>query len=102
MTTFVPQADDGYEFRVIPAPLKADRIAGLRTDSDRMAYAWTMLLNEMADDGWDYVRADTLPNDNSADLTGTAPPTMTLLVFRRPFGLDSIVPGSPAAEHFAA
>ena len=72
-----------YEFTVVAAPAKAERVEGLRTDADRMAATWTELLNEMALDGWDYVRADTLPNLNSKDLTGTSPKTMTLLVFRR-------------------
>ncbi|WP_146204849.1 DUF4177 domain-containing protein [Jannaschia seohaensis] len=72
-----------YEFTVVAAPSKAERVEGLRTDAERMAATWTQLLNDMALDGWDYVRADTLPNDSSKDLTGTAPKTMTLLVFRR-------------------
>lgn len=72
-----------YEFQVIPAPRKGERVEGLRTDDARMANTLTGLLNDMALDGWDYVRADTLPNDMSSDLSGTAPPTMTLLVFRR-------------------
>ncbi|GIT90564.1 hypothetical protein JANAI62_10190 [Jannaschia pagri] len=77
------QLEPIYEFQVVPAPRKGERVQGLRTDDARMAYTWTELLNDMALDGWDYVRADTIPNDNSADLTGTAPKTMTLLVFRR-------------------
>ncbi len=72
-----------YEFQVVPAPRKGERVEGLRTDAARMANTLTELLNDMALDGWDYVRADTLPNDMSGDLSGTAPPTMTLLVFRR-------------------
>lgn len=72
-----------YEFTVVPAPKKAERVEGLRTDADRMAKVLTELFNDMALDGWDYVRAETLPNDASRDLTGTAPSTMTLLVFRR-------------------
>jgi hypothetical protein len=72
-----------YEFTVVPAPSKAERAEGCRTDADRMARALTTLFNEMALDGWDYIRAETLPNDNSKDLTGTAARTMTLLVFRR-------------------
>jgi hypothetical protein len=72
-----------YEFTVVPAPDKADRAEGARTDAERMARALTVLFNEMALDGWDYVRSETLRNDNSRDLTGTAPATVTLLVFRR-------------------
>jgi hypothetical protein len=76
-------AEPIYEFTVVPAPKKAERGDGLRTDAERMAHTLSTLFNDMALDGWDYVRAETLPNDNSRDLTGTAPTTMTLLVFRR-------------------
>lgn len=72
-----------YEFLVLPAPIKGERAEGLRTDADRMAGTLTTLFNDMALDGWDYVRADTVPNESSKDPTGTAPKTMTLLVFRR-------------------
>ncbi|MEM8823130.1 MAG: hypothetical protein AAGF30_05930 [Pseudomonadota bacterium] len=58
-----------------------------------MASTLTDLLNDMAIDGWEYVRADTLPNQVSADPSGTAPKTMTLLVFRR-----AIVAPAPAAQ----
>ncbi|UWQ19394.1 hypothetical protein [Jannaschia sp. M317] len=75
---------DLYEFQVLPAPTKGERVPGLRTDAARMANTLTEILNDMALDGWDFVRADTLPNDMSADLSGTAPKTMTMLVFRRP------------------
>lgn len=83
MRDFATPPDAIYEFQVVPAPRKGERAPGLRTDADRMAGTLTGLLNEMALDGWDYVRADTLPNDMSGDLSGTAPPTMTLLVFKR-------------------
>lgn len=92
-----PPLDPIYEFQVIAAPRKGERVPGLRTDADRMANTLTHLLNEMALDGWDYVRADTLPNLDSADLSGTAPPTMTLLVFRRLLTwLEPEIAGSPA------
>ncbi len=77
-------APEAFEFRVVPAPRKGERVPGLKTDEARMANTLTDVLNQMATDGWDYVRADQLPNDTSTDLTGTAPKTMVLLVFRRP------------------
>lgn len=74
---------DLYEFKVVPAPRKGERAPGLKTDEARMANTLTDVLNQMASEGWDYVRADQLPNDTSTDLTGTAPKVMVLLVFRR-------------------
>ncbi|MEM7644062.1 MAG: hypothetical protein AAF366_16300 [Pseudomonadota bacterium] len=83
--THAPYPSDFYEFQVVPAPPKGERVPGLKTDEARMANTLTLLLNEMSLDGWEYVRADTLPNMSSADLSGTAAKTMTLLVFRRPY-----------------
>ena len=40
-------------------------------------------LNELGRDGWDYVRADTLPVDERSGLTGTKTTFQTVLVFRR-------------------
>ncbi|MEM7490076.1 MAG: DUF4177 domain-containing protein, partial [Pseudomonadota bacterium] len=83
-----------HEFRVIPAPRKGERVPGLTTDDARMANTLTGLLNEMAVAGWEYVRADTLPNQVSADPSGTSPKTMTLLVFRRPLAIGQEVAAS--------
>lgn len=77
-------ASETHEFFVVPAPRRGERGPGLRTDEDRMAATLTDLLNQMASEGWEYVRADMLPNQSSADLTGTSAKQLALLIFRRP------------------
>ena len=72
-----------YEFKVIPAPRKGDKQPGLKTVEDRFAAALTALMNQMGRDGWDYVRADTLPVDERSGLTGVKTSFQNMLVFRR-------------------
>lgn len=76
-----------YEYEVVPAPSKPERREGLRTDAERLAYALTNIFNEMAEDGWEYVRSDTLGTDGWASVTGTEAKSHTLLIFRRPLEL---------------
>lgn len=80
-----------YEFKVIPAPRRGEKSREARTTEDRFALALTTLMNQMGRDGWDYVRADTLPCDERAGLTGTKTTTQNVLVFRRPLDSDAPV-----------
>ncbi len=72
-----------YEFRVIPAPTKGQKAPGLKTNEARYAYAVEELMNDLAQDGWMYHRADTLPMEVREGLRGTKTVFQTLLVFRR-------------------
>jgi hypothetical protein len=73
-----------YEFKVVPAPRKDEKLRGVKTVEERFAQSLTTLMNQMGRDGWDYVRADTLPVDERAGFTGTKTSFQYLLVFRRP------------------
>lgn len=73
-----------YEFKVIPAPRKGEKSRGIKTVEDRFALALTTVMNDLGRDGWDYVRADTLPVDERAGFTGGIKTTFqNMLVFRR-------------------
>lgn len=72
-----------YEYKVVPAPKRGTRQRGLKTVPDRFAFALTQLMNEMAAQGWEYLRADTLPCEEKVGLTGKATNFHTLLVFRK-------------------
>ena len=72
-----------YEFKVIPAPRKGEKSRGVKTVEDRFALALTHLMNEQGREGWDYVRADTLPVDERVGFTGTKTTFQNMLVFRR-------------------
>jgi hypothetical protein len=72
-----------YEYRVIPAPRRAPRARGLSCE-DRFAQSLANVMNDMGSEGWEYVRADTLPLDERAGLTGgTKTSYLNMLVFRR-------------------
>jgi hypothetical protein len=72
-----------FEYRVIPAPRRGEKAPGAKTTPDRFAVALSHLMNDLGAQGWDYLRADTLPVDERVGLTGTKTTFQTMLVFRR-------------------
>ncbi len=72
-----------FEFKVIPAPKRGEKARGVKTTEDRFALALTNLMNELGAEGWDYVRADSLPCEERVGFTGTKTTFQNLLVFRR-------------------
>ena len=72
-----------YEYRVIPAPVKGTKAKGAKTAPDRFALTLQEAMNAMANDGWEFLRAETLPSEERAGLTGTKTVYHNMLVFRR-------------------
>jgi hypothetical protein len=74
-----------FEYKVVPAPRRGEKAKGIKTTSDRFAHALGLLMNRLGQDGWEYMRADTLPCDERIGLTGTRTKTtyQSMLVFRR-------------------
>lgn len=72
-----------YEFKVVPAPRRGEKLRGIKTAEDRFAHTLMQVMNDLGRDGWDYVRADTLPCDERVGLTGTKTSFQNMLVFRR-------------------
>ena len=92
-----------YEYHVVPAPRRGEKSRSARTTEDRFALALTTLMNSLGQDGWDYVRADTLPCDERSGLTGTKTTFQNLLVFRRAVrSLGEDLPDRPAMRVFSA
>lgn len=89
----------GYEYKVVPAPLKGEKARGLKTGAERYAHALSQLMNTLGRDGWDYVRADTLPSEERTGFTGRTTVYHNLLVFRRQLETAS---AKPDAELLAA
>jgi len=83
-----------YEFKVIPAPRRGEKLRGVKTTEDRFALALTNVMNEQGRDGWDYVRADTLPVDERVGFTGTKTSFHNMLVFRRVLEADAGLPAT--------
>lgn len=76
--------DMNFEYMVVPTPKKAKSARGVKGGSAKFAHAMTSLMNEMAADGWQYQRADTLPMEERQGLTKKTVNYHSLLVFRRP------------------
>lgn len=93
-----------FEYRVIPAPSRGEKAKDAKTPSDRYSVALTAELNRMAQDGWEYIRADVLPSEERSGLTGRSTVYHNLLVFRRKAPAPAAVslPRQPQPEYPAA
>ncbi|WP_296640053.1 DUF4177 domain-containing protein [Roseinatronobacter sp.] len=74
---------ESYEYLVVPAPRKGAKAKGLKSPADRYAHQMTLLLNDLAAEGWEYWRADTLASEERKGLMGTTSVSHELLIFRR-------------------
>lgn len=83
-----------YEYKVIPAPRRGEKSREAKTTEDRFALALTTLMNQLGRDGWDYVRAETLPCDERSGFMGVKTTEQHMLVFRRAVGEEA---GAPLA-----
>lgn len=70
------------EYKVVPAPERARKQRGLK-GAALFAHSVEELMNELAADGWQYVRADTLPQEERSGLTNKTTTYRNLLVFQR-------------------
>lgn len=72
-----------FEYKVVPAPKRGEKARGVKTTEDRFALALAQTMNALGTDGWEYLRADTLPCDERVGLTGSRTTYLNMLVFRR-------------------
>lgn len=86
-----------YEYKIVPAPEKARKVRGLKGPA-RFAHAVQEVMNELGAEGWQYLRADTLPQDERSGLTSRTTIYRNLLVFQREIVSDRSEPDpAPAA-----
>lgn len=82
-----------FEYKVMPAPKRGEKMRGVKSTEDRFALALTQVMNALGAEGWEYLRTDTLPCDERAGLTGTRTTYQNMLVFRRTLApTDATVP----------
>lgn len=81
-----------YEYRVVPAPNRGRKARGAKTTPERFALALSEAMNAQAADGWEFVRADTLPCEERSGLTGRAIVPVNVLVFRRALDAERALP----------
>jgi len=73
-----------FEYKIVPAPRKIKKIKGVRGSEDRYARNLSDLMNELAADGWEYQRAESLPVDEKTGMMGKTQEIFhNVLVFRR-------------------
>jgi hypothetical protein len=72
-----------FEYKVVPAPKKGAKSWGLRSREDRFATALAKVMNDLAADGWEYQRSDTLPSEEKSGFRGKTTVFQNMLVFRR-------------------
>lgn len=97
-----------FEYRVVAAPTRGVKAKGLKTPEARFSNALEQVMNEMAAEGWEYLRAETLPSVERSGLTSTTTQWRNMLVFRRAIAqpdavaerrapvLTAVAPESPA------
>jgi len=72
-----------YEYKVVPAPVRGLKTKGVKSAEDRFAYALQTAMNDLAADGWEYLRADTLPCEQREGFMSKTTVYQNMLVFRR-------------------
>jgi len=72
-----------YEYKVVPLPEKTPKVRGLK-GAPLFSHGLQTLMNTEAQDGWEYLRAESLPDEERKGLMGTREMvTRNVLVFRR-------------------
>ena len=57
-----------YEYKAVPAPNRPKRVKGVKGTAGRFAALLTDTMNEMAQDGWEYMRSDSMPVEEKPGL----------------------------------
>ena len=88
-----------YEYKVVPAPKRGEKVRGLRAAEDRFAVALANVMNAQAAEGWEYQRTETLPAEEREGLMGKATVFQNMMVFRRTRAhVTDPVPPTPLIE----
>lgn len=75
-----------YEYQVVAAPKKGEKLRGAKTPTDRYAAALATVMNQMGREGWEYLRSDALPSEERSGWTKRTMVYHHVLVFRRVLG----------------
>ena len=79
-----------YQYKVISAPNRGVKAKGVKSPEDRFSHTLEEVMNQMAAEGWEYQRAETLPSVERSGLTSTTTNWRNVLVFRKI--LDEAIP----------
>ncbi|MEM9762803.1 MAG: hypothetical protein AAF968_09865, partial [Pseudomonadota bacterium] len=93
-----------YQYKLVGAPERGTRRRGTKTGSERVAAAMQEIVAQHAQEGWEYLRTDTLPVSEPRGFLGGRREVMrAVLVFRRavrqsPAARESFAGGGPAVS----
>ncbi|WP_299349855.1 DUF4177 domain-containing protein [uncultured Shimia sp.] len=73
-----------WEYKVVAAPAKGQKARGVKGPEARFAYALESVMNQMASEGWEFQRTETLPSEERSGLTSSTTTYRNVMVFRRP------------------
>lgn len=82
-----------FEYKVIPAPSKGRKAAGIKGAEARFAHTLEAEINALAAEGWAYLRSDILPSEERQGLTSSHTVYRSVLVFQR-----ALSPDAPAED----
>jgi hypothetical protein len=89
-----------YDYKVVPAPKRAKRMKGVHTPEELFAHTMTEAITEQSRQGWEYLRAETLPAEAPRGwLRRPLHEQLSVLVFRRP--RENLGPRLAAVTHEA-
>ena len=87
-----------YEYKVVPVPEKCLSSKDAAAADDPAAFTVEVVLNDMAVEGWVYIRTDRMTLQKGGIL-GQKDITRDMMVFRRqPVGVADHAPATPIAE----
>jgi len=91
-----------YEYKVLPAPRRGRKSGEVKSAEGRFALGIEEQINELAHDGWEYLRSDILPSDERQGLTSTRTVYRSVLVFRRALSAAAVPPDQPTGPRLVA
>ena len=90
-----------YEYKVIPAPTFGKKAKGIKGADGRFANALAEKMNEMANNGWEYMHAENLPSIERQGFTRKRREVyQNVLVFKRENNSEIAVETIEKAETF--
>lgn len=75
-----------YEYKVVPAPVRATKAKGLKSTAERFSKALAECLNAEAAGGWQFQRTETLACEERSAMGRVKTTMQTVMVFARPIG----------------
>ena len=75
-----------HEYKVVPAPVRAAKVKGLKSTADRFAHTLAEHINAQAAGGWQFVRAETMTCEVRKGFGGLKTSTHTVMIFSRLLG----------------